>query len=410
MPPKPKAKIPKTRLPFLEGIRGLAALYVVLGHICTLADPSAGAGRASHAPDWLQKVCYFFSFGHLAVAAFIVISGYCLELSLFAHENGILKSVKRFYLRRAQRILPPYYACLAISIYVALSVTTKLVGMPFSQYLPVDQTAVLTHIFLVHNFSVDWLYKINGVLWSIAIEVQLYVFFPIFVLSVNKMGRILTLSGVGVVVYLLVTQIPQAPKLYFWYALLFVAGIVAAHLAFKPGKIGKLPVVGSVFALGCLCGSWYAVSHDWPLYGTDLLWGFTIAGACYAMTGAPRGPLYRLLVWQPVTFLGAFSYSLYLMHHPIAQVLYANRPAWATGEVSLFWYFVACLPVILFGCWAFYFLFELPFMPRRSVKKAPVPKTHAPSALPLRVYEPPDPTASNPWPKKPAATRSSEKP
>ena len=385
---KVKAKIPRTRLPFLEGIRGLAALYVVLGHISTLSDPSTSVGRASHAPGWLQRTMACFSFGHLAVAAFIVISGFCLELSLFAREKGVLHSVGRFYKRRAQRILPPYYACLAISILVALNVTTHLVGIPFAQYLPVDWTTILTHVFLIHNFSPDWMYKINGVLWSIAIEVQLYILFPLFVSSINKIGRVLTLAAVGFVTYETVLRVPQAPKMYFWYMLLFVAGMVAAQMAFKPGRVGRQPFIGSIFTWICIFGCYYAVRQNWPLYGSDLFLGFAVAGTCYAMSSAARGPFYRFLCLRPVVILGSFSYSLYLMHHPIAQVLYANRPAWATGEVSLFWYFVACLPIILVGCWLFYWVFEKPFMPRRAIRPAPKPKDHAPAGLPLRVYRP----------------------
>ena len=394
---KGKAKAPKIRLPFLEGIRGLAALYVVIGHICTLSDPSTTVGRVSHSPAWLQHVIATFSYGHLAVASFIVISGFCLELSLFAHENGVIKSLKRFYSRRAQRILPPYYACLAVSTYVALSITTYQIGQPFIQYLPVDQAAILSHVLLIHNFSPDWMYKINGVLWSIAIEVQLYVLFPLLVRGLNKGGRLLLLGGTGLLVYGAMVLIPQAPKLYFWYLLLFVAGMIAAHLAFKPTKVGRLPVVGSVFALGCLYGAYFSITKDSPIYVSDMYMGFGIACICYALTGAARGPFYRMLVSRPVVFLGTFSYSLYLMHHPIAQILFANRPRWVSGEVSLFWYFVACLPIILGGCWVFYLLFERPFMPKRAPKLTPEPKAHAPAGLPLRAYRPPDTDSKSNW-------------
>jgi peptidoglycan/LPS O-acetylase OafA/YrhL len=383
---KPKAKVPKTRLPFLEGMRGLAALYVVLGHICTLSDPSVSSGRTSHAPIWLQRTMACFAYGHLAVAAFIVISGFCLELSLFAREKGVLHSVKRFYLRRAQRILPPYYACLAISIFVAFKITIYQVGAPFNQYLPVDPTTILTHVLLVHNFSTDWMYKINGVLWSIAIEVQLYVLFPFISRSLNRLGRPITLAVAGAAAYAMIALIPQAPKLYFWYLPLFVAGMAAAHLAFKPTKIGRLPIVGTLLAFATAGGCYYAIAQDWPMFASDLFLGVTVAAACYAMTGLVRGPLYRLLVLKPVVSLGTFSYSLYLMHHPIAQVLFGNRPKWVSGEVSLFWYFIGCLPIILLGCWVFYQLFERPFIHRSASKPSAEPKTHAPSGLPLKVY------------------------
>ncbi|MDR3688734.1 MAG: acyltransferase [Fimbriimonas sp.] len=386
MPPKAKTKAPQNRLPFLEGIRGLAALYVVIGHLCTLSDPRLNAGRISHSPLWLQRVMGAFSYGHIAVAAFIVLSGFCLELSLFAREDGVVASVKRFYTRRAQRILPPYYACLAISVFVALTITTKQFGIPFEQYLPVDRDTILAHVFLVHNLSLDWMYKINGVLWSIAIEVQLYILFPLISLGINKVGRLLTLLLAAGITYETILRVPGAPKLYPWYLALFTAGAISAHLAFKPNRLGRQPFVGSLFSLVCVAGIWYAANQDWPIYATDLFAGCAVAGICYAHTGAARGPLYRFLVWRPIVVLGTFSYSLYLMHHPIAQILYANRPSWAVGEVNLFLYFLYCLPAIVFGCWLFYLFFERPFVPKKSPQKPPVPKRHAPAALPLRPY------------------------
>ena len=366
----------------------MAALYVVIGHICSLSDPRFIAGRISHSPDWLQRVLSVFSYGHLAVAAFIVLSGFCLELSLFARENGVIHSLKRFYKRRAQRILPPYYVCLAISIYVGITITSKQFGIPFEQYLPIDQNTILTHVLLVHNFSLDCMYKINGVLWSIAIEVQLYILFPLFVLAINKLGRTITLVAAGLIAYETILRVPGAPKLYPWYVPLFVGGMVAAHLAFKPPKIGRLPVLGSLLTVLCIGGACYSTFREWPIFASDLFSGFAVASLCYALTGSQRGPIYRLLIWKPVVVLGTFSYSLYLMHHPIAQILFANRPGWAVGEVNMFLYLLSCLPLILIGCGIFYFFFELPFIPKKSGTPQPESKKHAPAGLPLRPYAP----------------------
>ena len=111
------------RLPFLEGIRGLLALYVVIGHIFTMADPAAFSGRVSSASDGMQAWARAFSFGHMAVAGFIVLSGFSLQIALYIGSGGKLTRIDRFYGRRARRILPAYYACLIASIIVATTVT-----------------------------------------------------------------------------------------------------------------------------------------------------------------------------------------------------------------------------------------------------------------------------------------------
>src|SRR5947209_3306286 len=104
------------KLVFIEGLRGLAALYVVIGHICSMADPGVFMGLRGPGPEWLHVGMQPFGFGHLAVAAFIVMSGFCLQTSLFNGGTGELTDFKRFFKRRALRILPPYYACLALSV------------------------------------------------------------------------------------------------------------------------------------------------------------------------------------------------------------------------------------------------------------------------------------------------------
>src|SRR5579862_3526623 len=218
------------RLAFIEGLRGVAALYVVLTHIGSMVDPSHLSGTDSKAPEWLQALIRPFWFGHLAVAAFIVLSGYCLQTSLFGGKDGRIHNFRKFYARRARRILPPYYATLILSVLVSIYITSKQPGMPFSQYVPVTQENVLAHVFMVHNFSPDWMYKLNGVLWSIAIEWQLYILFPILVALLLKVGRVLYVAVSALAAVALLMYIPDAIKLYVWYVPLFALGMAASHL------------------------------------------------------------------------------------------------------------------------------------------------------------------------------------
>src|SRR3954447_6743605 len=141
------------RLAFIEGLRGIAALYVVFTHFVSMADPSHLSGTVSAAQPWLQSIFHGFWYGHLAVAAFIVLSGYCLQTSLFGGKDGRIHNFGKFYARRAKRILPPYYATLILSVLVSIYITSKQPGMPFTQYVPVTQENVLAHVFMIHNFN-----------------------------------------------------------------------------------------------------------------------------------------------------------------------------------------------------------------------------------------------------------------
>lgn len=354
------------RLVFIEGMRGLAALYVVLGHFCSMADPRAFQHERSYAPLWLQNVMAPFWQGHLAVAAFIAISGFCLQMSLFQGRDGSVGSLKRFFARRARRILPPYYACLALSIVVALTVTVNQPGMPFEQYLPVDSTAIWTHVLLIHNFSPQWMYKINGVLWSISAEAQLYILFPLLVWMVAKVGRNLSVLATGIACAAILFAFPNTLKLYPWYLALFTIGIAAAHAAYRPvPSIGVMPRLAFLAFLLCAGACVVAVLDDLALPISDALGATACAALLYVGCVNPFNPLTRLLSIRPLGWLGAISYSLYLMHHPIEQVIYAYRPTGIQGEAPVFLYLLAAgLPLILLGCTVFWFLFERPFVRR----------------------------------------------
>jgi peptidoglycan/LPS O-acetylase OafA/YrhL len=377
---------PGDRLDFIEGLRGVAALYVVLGHFCSMADPRAFLGQTSFAPLWLQRLMAPFWYGHLAVAAFIVLSGFCLQMSLFNGQDGRIRNYKRFFKRRALRILPPYYACLALSMFVALTVTVTQPGVPFNQYLPLNHENVAAHWLLVHNLQPQWMYKINGVLWSIAAEAQLYLVFPLLVLVLAKMGRIAllllsTAAAVAVLIY-----VPGGLKLYPWYLALFALGMLSAHFAFRPRAArGPRPVGGMAVAALGFGGVVAGTALGWMMPVVDGLVGIGLAGLMYAGAVAPMARVPWAFAWRPLVGLGAFSYSLYLMHHPIQQILHVYRPAAVQGEALGFGYLMLVgLPAILLGSWLFGKLFEQPFI---GSKRKPVVFRLGgamPLALPLR--------------------------
>lgn len=354
------------RLDFIEGMRGVAALYVVLSHFVTMADPGFHLGT-SKAPEWLQMLMAPFAYGHLAVAAFITISGYCLQMSLLQGKDGRMHDKGRFFRRRALRILPPYYACLAISIAVCLLVTQHQPGMPFTQYVPVTWENVLAHVFLVHNFNPDWMYKLNGVLWSIAIEVQLYVLFPVLVALLFRVGRVGLVVLTSAVAVGCLLAFPESMKLYPWYLALFCVGMAAAHYAYRPHpKAGPRPHLAA--AAGALAVATLVIgkTQDWEMPALDALAAFAAVTLMYIGTVTPWNRVARLFSTRPLLGLGLMSYSLYLMHHPVQQVVYVYRPPAVQGEAAGLLYLLAVgLPIILLTTWLFSLAFERPFMPKR---------------------------------------------
>lgn len=383
--PNRVAILPTERLELVEGMRGVAALYVVLSHFVNIVDPRLLEGKST-SPVWLQNLMGPFTHGHLAVAAFIVLSGFCLQISLLNGKDGRIHDLKRFFQRRAWRILPAYYACLALSVGVCIWVTQYQKGLPFTQYVPVKNDNLLAHIFMVHNLSPDWMYKINGVLWSIAIEAQLYLIFPLFVLLLFRFGRIGLIGVSSLFAFFTLSLFPVATKLYPWFVPLFCVGMAAAHFAYRPNlQVGIQPRLASVIFWVSLLGMSLTASMK-SLIPSDIFIGIAVACLVYLGAVAPWLRLPGTFGWRPLIKLGAFSYSLYLMHHPILQVLFVNKPSWAKNDaMEMLFCLLIGLPIILLGTWLFSLAFERPFIAKKAGKRqTDRADEYTPIGLPLR--------------------------
>ncbi len=137
-PPAPAAApAARQRLAGLDGLRGLAAVYVVINHVFLRTFPGY---PADHAPFWAGWLIY----GRFAVVVFIVLSGFSLALSPGRH-GWRLDTLSGFAQRRAWRILPAYWAALAFSLAVAwLIVPQPGNGVP-------DAKSVIVNGLLVQN-------------------------------------------------------------------------------------------------------------------------------------------------------------------------------------------------------------------------------------------------------------------
>ena len=182
-----KADTRPGRVAGLDGIRGLAALYVVACHIFLRAWP--GYPGANHAPFWAALL----SHGRGGVAMFIVLSGFSLGLGP-ARSGWRLPPAATFAHRRAWRILPPYWAALGFSLLM----TWYVLAQP--GWARPDGKSVIVYGLLVQDaFSVG---IPNRAFWSIAIEAQLYVLLPLLLLLVR---RVSARAMVGLVAAIVVT-------------------------------------------------------------------------------------------------------------------------------------------------------------------------------------------------------------
>src|SRR5262245_17117716 len=113
--PNPQEPPRRMHLKHVEGLRAIAALVVFLNHAYAQVWEQQGARPPA---GLLSPLRYSMVAGHLSVAVFIVISGFCLALPVVKNGDELRGGVLAFLKRRAWRILPPYYAAMALSLFL----------------------------------------------------------------------------------------------------------------------------------------------------------------------------------------------------------------------------------------------------------------------------------------------------
>jgi peptidoglycan/LPS O-acetylase OafA/YrhL len=310
----------------LDGIRGLAALFVVCNHIFLRAFPGY---PVDHAPFWAA----WFIYGRFAVVVFIVVSGFSLALSPARH-GWRLDGLWRFAQRRVRRIVPPFWAALVFSLAVAwLIVPQPGQGAP-------DVRSVVVNGLLVQNLVAAP--SPNRAFWSIAVEAQLYILFPLLLLLVRRRGAALMVAAVALVVaavgilgphvshvdYIVIQSPPDLAALFAVGIL--AAGIVGAGAARRSWPWAKLALAAAAPVIATIWwqGSVWTLDH---LFWVDLMLGPAVGCLLAGLATGRPARLLRLLDTRPLRSLGWSSYSLYLTHGPIVVVVYERVVA---GRVS----------------------------------------------------------------------------
>jgi peptidoglycan/LPS O-acetylase OafA/YrhL len=318
-------------LRFLDGIRGLAALYVVACHAVIF-----GSDNFSRAQ--LTGVSYFalkwVAYGQFAVAFFIVLSGYCLMLPVVKSVDGTLRGGARgYFFRRARRILPPYYVALLMTL---LLLWTRP-GLPSSQQLGFG--AVVSHLTMLQLLRPEWNHALNSPMWSVATEWWIYFALPWILIPVWRRWGPLRMIGAAVVV----AALPSLWQRWTfdwarpWYLVLFAMGAAAADLGHGRSRdhrracitrsalvvaLAATLVLGICFGTLNREGPWYSPIID-TLQGTIAV-GFVIwlaSDGSAALFPHIHGWARTVIESKGIHFLGTISYSLYLVHYPLLELL-----------------------------------------------------------------------------------------
>lgn len=306
---------------------------------------TAGGGSGSAAYhghiDGLRAVAialvllYHFDFGggaqaFLGVDIFFVISGFLIggivRTDLAEGRFGFID----FYRRRIARITPALLFVAALSLAAGYAL---LIPADFARFALEARAAALNianwhfepqaSYFMRDRFERFFLHS-----WSLSVEAQFYVVFPLLALLLHRFGwftrrAVAALLGLGLAAYLLAGL--YEPRAAFYFSSLraweFLAGVLIAAgpaAAMPPHRAGLLAALGATMMLGAAFApvpGHFAANSLWQILcvaGTALLLHSNLA--------APANPVARLLSLPPARALGLISYSVYLIHWPLLML------------------------------------------------------------------------------------------
>lgn len=369
----------RLHLAHVEGLRAVAALTVYVNHAYA---QSWSVGLNEFPSGVLSLFSYSLVAGHLAVSVFIVISGFCLALPVVAAGDRLRDGALEFFKRRARRILPPYYGALALSLALIATVIGDKTGSLWDVPILVTWQSIVSHVLLLQDLFATG--SINYVFWSIAVEWQLYFVFPLLVWGIRRHGAptVAALAlGVGYALRFgfADTRLARANPHYLG---LFALGMLGAYLvqskALQYRKYGGLDA-----------WKWLALAALAAVVGMCWFWGFRESEKRFAYFDFPvailalsvlvhssrslNGLLRRGLSLRPLVFVGTFSYSLYLVHAPLLQLLwkFALRPLGISNALVFLALMTIGFALVLASSYGFFRVFEAPFL-RKTGRLAPV--------------------------------------
>ena len=332
--------------PEIDGLRAIAVVSVILFH----AKFSAFEG------------------GYLGVDVFFVISGYLITSILYKDMVSNNFSFKKFYYRRARRILPALYFILIICCIFAWYLLTPYEFVEFAKSLIAAALFYSNFYFLLNSdyFSIETEFLPLLHTWSLSIEEQFYIFFPLlflFFFRYLKKQLVFVLFLFAAISLILAEWSSANNQLTSFYILPMrmwelLCGSLLAVIGdrnFSQQRSNHyealLPLLGLVLILASVVGFNSQTRHPGlltliPVIGTAL----------FIRYGTGRDIASKILSHKAVVFVGLISYSFYLWHYPV----FAFARLWSTNALTPINYAILII-VSFFLSVATYKLIECPF-------------------------------------------------
>lgn len=281
--------------------------------------------------------------GYMFVDLMLLLSGFLLMLGFL---SGRSRRIGSFYVARAARILPSYLLCILIMLLLTFL-------LPDNAYSSARHlwTDLLSHLSFTHNFFPESysFTKLNGALWTLAVEVQFYLIFPLLARAFEKKPA-LTYACMVVFAfvsrYLIATQLSDTSiyvnrlsAMLDVYANGMLAADLYQRLSRRPQRTADA-WLSTLIAIACAAGVYLILSRQLTRSGGEnlrmgqLLWRYPLSllGSLFLISGSRAVRGFRLLLSNRlVRFLSGISFNFYIWHQFIAVQLKKLRIPPYTG-------------------------------------------------------------------------------
>jgi peptidoglycan/LPS O-acetylase OafA/YrhL len=360
----------------IESLRAIAALGVMQGHIYGTAH---GYGPLTSS-TFARRILFGGGYG---VFVFFALSGYLLYWPFARRDYGGGASInlRQYAINRALRILPLYYAVIVILLLVQEHGGSLTQWASFTTW---------TETFSQRTFG-----TVDGVVWSLIVELHFYILLPFLALALNRIaaGR-RSLAAIGLLalgiaswgLWMVVTKWTHA-SLLWRYSLpatfyFFVPGMLVALIRVSwrervPGWLRGAAASADAWVLAS-AALWLVVFWQYDLTLAVALASFLLVGAC--VLPLRSGRIVRALEWRPLAMLGVASYSLYLWHMPLIRLIAGQTSLPTYGYAGLV---IRVAPVACLVAVASYAVIESPFLRlrRRWSSATPLQTLGAPGPI-----------------------------
>jgi peptidoglycan/LPS O-acetylase OafA/YrhL len=347
VPPGPHVPSLGGRIPSLDGLRALSILLVIIGHVRTTVPHFPFSVRR-----WATAIPGNASLG---VSIFFVISGFLITHLLLREQQKTGRiSLPGFYVRRFFRIMPAYYTFL-----ICLIVLPRLPHVHYFHWLKLDNYSLGAAALFITNYSPHSFGEWVGHTWSLSVEEQFYLFWPLLLSLVGRKqgGRIAVALIVAAPLVRIASWFWVPHESIFWHripillhtrvdSLMFgcATAIFYASESFQAmiRRAFALRVHWAAFAFMFLVSPYLEVWSEpsikvaAPPAPYLTLAGYSLEGVCIVLllvwaVQNIEHPVGRLLNWKPVVHVGLISYSLYLWQQ---LFIVGGNPTW-TGKFPL---------------------------------------------------------------------------